>query len=142
MVFTIAEELRLYFRKDRNLLSLLFQSAAQIISAWLTGRNKSRQFKTGMVCGLHTFGRDLKWNPPIHMIVAEGALDLEGKWKTIHFFPYTMLRKRWMTTLLSTMKEALEPELFDLNEFNRLVNIMKTIKLNMLQNTPSTSSKN
>lgn len=121
VVFTIAEELRIYFRKDRRLLSLLFQSAAQTFSAWLTNMNKSRKFKTGMVCGLHTFGRDLKWNPHIHMLVAEGALAIDGKWRNINFFPYTMLRKRWMTTLLSKMKHALDPELFDLHEFNRLV---------------------
>ena len=130
IVFTIAEELRIYFRKDRRLLSLLFKSAAQTISAWIINMNKSRQFKTGMVCGLHTFGRDLKWNPHIHMIVAEGALDLDGKWKNIKFFPYTMLRKRWMTTLLSRMKEALDPDLFDLKEFNHLVNKLYSDKSN------------
>lgn len=64
------------------------------------------------------------------MIVAEGALELDGKWKNIHFFPYTMLRKRWRTTLLSTMKVALNPELFDLNEFNRLVNKLYSDKSN------------
>lgn len=64
------------------------------------------------------------------MIVAEGALDLDGKWKNIKFFPYTMLRKRWMTTLLSRMKGALDPDLFDLEEFNHLVNKLYSDKSN------------
>lgn len=130
IVFTIAEELRIYFRKDRTLLNILFQSAAQTISDWLINMNKSRQFKAGMVCGLHTFGRDLKWNPHIHMIITEGALDCNDQWKSINFFPYTMLRKRWMTTLLFNIKKNLNPDIFDLNEFKQLVNKLYSDKSN------------
>ena len=75
-----------------------------------------------MVCALHTFGRDLKWNPHIHMIVTEGALDCNGIWKHIAFFPYIMLRKRWMTSLLSNMKHSLDPDIFDIHDFKALVN--------------------
>ena len=112
IVFTIAEELRWYFKKDRRLLDVLFQSAAQTISDWLYEQNHSRNFKAGMICGLHTFGRDLKWNPHIHMIITEGALDCNEKWKNIRFFPYTMLRSRFMTTLLFNMKSALVSRVF------------------------------
>nr|WP_243155616.1 transposase [Dorea formicigenerans] len=28
---------------------------------------------------LHTFGRDLKWNPHIHCLISEGGLVLEYK---------------------------------------------------------------
>ena len=122
IVFTIAEELRIYFRRDRRLLDILFKSAAQTISDWLYEMNHSRNFTSGMVCALHTFGRDLKWNPHIHMIVTEGALDCNGIWKHIAFFPYIMLRKRWMTTLLSNMKHSLDPDIFDIHDFKALVN--------------------
>lgn len=90
--------------KYRRLLSLLFKFAAQTISAWLYEMNRSLNYTTGIVCALHTFDHDLKWNPHIHMIIAEGVLDCSGKWKNINYFPYTMLRKRRMTTLLSNLK--------------------------------------
>lgn len=122
IVFTIAEDLRFYFRRDRRLLDILFKSAAQTISDWLYEMNHSRNFTSGMVCTLHTFGRDLKWNPHIHMIVTEGALDCNGIWKHIAFFPYIMLRKRWMTSLLSNMKHSLDPDIFDIHDFKALVN--------------------
>ena len=122
IVFTIAEELRIYFRRDCRLLDILFKSAAQTISDWLYEMNHSRNFTSGMVCALHTFGRDLKWNPHIHMIVTEGALDCNGIWKHIAFFPYIMLRKRWMTSLLSNMKHSLDPDIFDIHDFKALVN--------------------
>ena len=130
VVFTIAEDLRIYFRKDRRLLNVLFRSAAQTISDWLYEQNHSRLFKAGMICGLHTFGRDLKWNPHIHMIVTEGAIDRAGKWKNIHYFPYTMLRKRWMTTLLSNLRSALDPDIFNVDRFKRLVNRLYADKSN------------
>ncbi len=40
VVFTIAEELRPYFRKYRNLLHVLFRSAAQVIQDWALAQNK------------------------------------------------------------------------------------------------------
>lgn len=121
VVFTIAEELRPYFRKDRSLLHVLFRSAAQVFSDWLYDQNHKEHFTAGMVVALHTFGRDLKWNPHIHMLITEGACGKFTPWKKFKHFPFTMLRKKWMTTLLSNMKEALSPDLFSLSQFNDLV---------------------
>lgn len=44
---------------------------------------------------MHTFGRDLKWNPHIHMLLTEGALVTKTVWKKISHFSFNMLRKRW-----------------------------------------------
>ena len=124
VVFTIAEELRSYFRKDRSLLHVLFRSSAQVISDWLYSLNHKENFTAGMVVALHTFGRDLKWNPHIHMLLTEGAAGNFTVWRHIRHFPYIMLRKRWMTTLLYNMKAALNPDLFDIAQFNSLVSFL------------------
>lgn len=122
VVFTIAEELRPYFRADRALLNVLFRSAAQVIHDWAYTLNKSEQFQFGMVCVLHTFGRDLKWNPHIHMLLTEGACGKKTEWKTFSHFPYVMLRKRWMTTLLANLKDDLDSSKFSDIKFTNLVN--------------------
>lgn len=80
-VFTIAEELRNFFLHNRDLLHILFRSAAQVMLHYFEKMNKKSHFTPGIVCGLHTFGRDLKWNPHIHMLITEGGLDKDGKWK-------------------------------------------------------------
>lgn len=121
VVFTIAEELRSYFKKDRNLLHILFQSAAQVFSDWFYRLNHKENFTPGMVVTLHTFGRDLKWNPHIHMLITEGAAGKITEWKHFKHFPFVMLRKKWMTMLLSNMKAALNPKLFSIPKFNALV---------------------
>ncbi|WP_415270816.1 IS91 family transposase [Hominibacterium faecale] len=121
VVFTIAEELRPYFRKDRRLLHVLFRSAAQVFSDWFYSQNHKEDFRPGMVTALHTFGRDLKWNPHIHMLITEGAAGKITEWKKFRHFPYTMLRKKWMTALLANMKASLDPGVFSLPQFNALV---------------------
>lgn len=73
IVFTIPEELRIFFRRDRNLLHLLFQASADTILSWFYNQNKSENFKPGFVSTMNTFGRDLKWNPHIHMLLTEGT---------------------------------------------------------------------
>ena len=106
LVFTIAEELRTFFYRDRKLLNILFQSSADTISAWLADRNKSQQLACGMISTLHTFGRDLKWNPHIHMLVSLCASGIGVPFKKFNFIPFEMLRKRFMTTLLFNLKNA------------------------------------
>ena len=122
VVFTIAEELRNFFLHNRDLFHILFRSAAQVMLHYFEKMNKKRHFTPGIVCGLHTFGRDLKWNPHIHMLITEGGLDKDGKWKKCEYFHYEYLRKSWMTVLLRNMRKAL-PE-SQLDEFNRIVSTL------------------
>lgn len=107
IVFTIPFELRNIFRQDRTLLHLLFQASSQTILDWFYSLNHSENFKPGIISSIHTFGRDLKWNPHIHMLVTEGASGNFTVWKSITFFPYVMLRKKWQTTLLFLLEKHL-----------------------------------
>lgn len=103
MVFTIPEELRIYFRKKRELLSLLPQCAAEVLKSWWYEQNKSENYTPGIVGVIHTFGRDLKWNPHVHMLVTEGAAGNKTVWKKFDYIPYNMLRKRWQKLLLDEL---------------------------------------
>jgi len=112
IVFTIPQELRFLFRKDRSLLDILFKASAQVITDWLYEQNHKESFTPGIVSCIHTFGRDLKWNPHIHMIVTEGASGNTVIWRHIKFFPYKMLRKRWQTTLLCHLEQQFGKDYF------------------------------
>ena len=112
IVFTIPQELRVFFHADRSLLHLLFQSSSETIFAWFYSQNKSQNFTPGFVSVLHTFGRDLKWNPHIHMLIAEGASGNFTVWKPFKYFPFAMLRKRWQTTLLFLLEQKLGKDAF------------------------------
>ena len=55
---------------------------------------------------LHTFGRDLKWNPHIHCLISEGGLSDDGLWRNVHHFTY-FLRSAFRTALLNEMHQRL-----------------------------------
>ena len=108
-VFTIPEELRSYFLKDRSLLNCLFQAVRDVVLRMFAKMNKSENFTPGFICVLHTFGRDLKWNPHIHALISEGATGNITPWRTVKHFDYTFLRNAFRKVLLDLLTEKLGP---------------------------------
>lgn len=100
IVFTIPEELRKFFGVDRQRLKILPKCAAETVMSWMRDLNKSEEFTPGIVTVIHTFGRDLKWNPHVHMMVTEGGTGNKTEWKHIKHINYKALRKRWQKLLL------------------------------------------
>lgn len=105
MVFTIPEELREYFQRDRKLLEILPRCATNVLKAWFLKINKKEQFVPGIVTVIHTFGRDLKWNPHVHVLVTEGASGKKTPWRKINFIPYERMRKSWQKLLLEAIEQ-------------------------------------
>lgn len=52
----------------------------------------------------HTFGRDIKWNPHIHILIAEMKLS-NNKIQDWSYFNYNALSKRFMKILLDLLYE-------------------------------------
>lgn len=107
IVFTIPEDMREIFLRDRKLLEVLPKSAAQVIKSWCEDWNKKEKYMPGIVAVIHTFGRDLKWNPHVHVVMSLGAMGKSGKWRNIDYMPYKMLRHRWETVLLKNLEEKI-----------------------------------
>ena len=106
-VFTIDKSLREFFLKDRSLLDCLFHSANSVITRMFYKMNKSKNFTPGFIMGLHTFGRDLKWNPHIHCLISEGGYSDDGFWRNVKHFDYTFLRNAFRTALLNEMESKI-----------------------------------
>ena len=108
-VFTIDSQLRSFFLKDRTLLNLLFDAVRSTFLRLFHNMNKSESFTPGFICVLHTFGRDLKWNPHIHCLISEGGLGNSGSWRKVSHFNYKFLRNAFRTVLLKLMLDKLGP---------------------------------
>ena len=106
-VFTIDENLREFFLKDRSLLDCLFHSVNSVITRMFFKMNKSKNFTPGFIMVLHTFGRDLKWNPHIHCLISEGGYSNDGFWRNVKHFDYTFLRNAFRTALLNEMESKI-----------------------------------
>ena len=106
-VFTIDENLRVFFLKDRSLLDCLFHSVNSVITRMFFKMNKSKNFTPGFIMVLHTFGRDLKWNPHIHCLISEGGYSDDGFWRNVKHFDYTFLRNAFRTALPNEMESKI-----------------------------------
>ena len=104
ILFTIPEELRAFFCYDRTLLSKLAKAVNEVMKYQFHNMHKkiARKFKVpksspnyftnsdivhyGLITVIHTFGRDLKWNPHIHALVSLGGFTKNFTFKKLDYF--------------------------------------------------------
>ena len=127
-VFTIPAELRVYFLEDRTLLDCLFHSVRDVVLRMFSKMNKTENFTPGLICVLHTFGRDLKWNPHIHALISEGGAGNITPWRPVKHFDYNFLRNAFRKVLLEQLTSRIGPsfrkvknEMYTRHEDNKTV---------------------
>ena len=120
IVFTMSDKLWPYFQKYRFLLDGLFDAASQSVLSWFHELNKSQDFKPGIMCTLHTFGRDLKWNPHIHMLCTEGGAGNIEVFRIIKHINFKALRYRWQKLILDYLNKHLPS--YELPKFKKIKN--------------------
>ena len=68
----------------------------------------NKLFKLGFYSFLHTFGRDMKWNPHIHVLIAEKIFNEKtGASKNLNYFDYNALSRRFQKVLFDLMKDVI-----------------------------------
>ena len=120
IVFTFAKELWTYFFYPfEDMINLLFEAVNMTIYSILNDTYKSKKNKRkkkytaktkytpGFFAFLHTFGRDLKWHPHIHVLIAEIKLGGDMVYKDWTYFNYDALSKRFQKILLDLMGKKL-----------------------------------
>lgn len=105
VVFTVPEELREIILLNRKLLlNALFKLSSSTIISWVESK---KYYLPGIAMILHTFGRDLKFNPHIHMLVSCGGLSLNyDKWIDSFFIPEKALKTIWRHNVISFIKRS------------------------------------
>ena len=120
VVFTIPDELRVYFRQDRKRFNYLFKAASITINYWIKEKYKKKNIIPAYISILHTFGRSLIFNPHIHMILMDGGISNKCKeFIKVDFFSYPSFRKRFMKVLLDMLEEDIGKD-----EFRKVKNEM------------------
>lgn len=105
-VFTIPFQLRDYFRLYRKpLLNALFRSVDEAFNALLERHApiayKKEKRRLGHIDFLHTFGRDMKWHPHIHVLIAEKYWNNKGELKKYDYFSFDFLRIAFRNALFN-----------------------------------------
>lgn len=110
IVFTIHNSLWPFFSKDKKRLSILYQASAETMTRIMTYYNKDKAWKKltpGIVTVIHSYGKDLKQNPHVNMIVTEGGIDENGNWVSSNFWPFDKLRKTWKIQVIDRLRKVL-----------------------------------
>lgn len=88
----------------------MLNTAAKVMKEIVGNYNKkNKKADPGMVMVLHPFGRDLKTNMHVHMLMTEGGLTKDGEWVDMPYIDYKIIRKKWQYWILTELKKA-EPE--------------------------------
>ena len=113
VTLTIPEELRDFFRLHREALDDLFSAVADTIYYAARKVSPAENYEPGFITVLHTFGRDLKWNPHCHVLLCSMIF---GNTKSATFFlPYPLLRKSFQRCLLDRLKKRYGPVFSELS---------------------------
>lgn len=127
ITWTISKKLRIFFAYYRGLYDELFKSVNDVLTYLIQNKSKKNRDlgkRLGFVSILHTFGRDMKFNPHIHTLIAECTLDKNGKREKYEYFNYASLRKSFMSQLTKRMYHYLKKHApsYVLNEFSKVRN--------------------
>ncbi len=108
------------------------QTSKEVIGLW--GLEKGI-VKHGMICIIHSFGYDIKWNVHVHLIVTEGGLTSRGSWKSWPwnrkkynqpYISFSFLQSKWRELFTKALLKALD-ECWDDNE-KLITYIFNTVK--------------
>lgn len=100
ITFTVPADLWEEFERESGWRGVLFQAANATL-------RKVMGVEAGMVVVLHPYGKDLKVNYHVHVLVTEGGLDEEGGWQERSYISYGALRKVWQYEVLTRLREVM-----------------------------------
>jgi len=100
ITFTVAEELWGVFEGQAEWRRVLFEAANATL-------RKVMEVEPGLVVVLHPYGKDLKVNYHVHVLVTEGGLDEAGRWQERSYINYEALRKVWQYEVLTRLRAVM-----------------------------------
>ena len=108
IILTVSDRLWPYFEGNSVLQKLMLDTAAKVMKDIVRNFNKTNQkAEPGIIMVLHPFGRDLKTNMHVHMLMTEGGLTSGGQWVEMPYIDYRIIRKKWQYEILTALKKAL-----------------------------------
>ena len=77
-----------------------------------------KKVKVGVIVVLHSFGKDMKKQPHLHLIITEGVFDASGKFTRCNYIPANSFRKMWQYRVLKLfqangLSSKIASEMFD-----------------------------
>lgn len=110
VVFTLPQELRLLFHRNRRVMFEMLFAAASKTLLTLAADPRHLGAQLGLTAVLHTWTRDLSFHPHLHAIVTGGGQAPDGSWRSIKnrqfLFPIKVVSRLFRGKFLASLKHA------------------------------------
>ncbi len=104
-VFSIPSQLWPYLKQDRSLWKVYMDSSVETIDDYFPKIMHNPKIRVGVIVVFHPFGKDMKFQPHLHLIITEGGF-LKGKFISKKFVPARKLAKSWQYHVSKNLQEA------------------------------------
>jgi len=107
IILTITDRLWIYFEGNSRMQKLMLDTAGEVMKEIVRKfNNRKKKAEPGIIMVLHPFGRDLKTNMHVHMLMTEGGLTSSGEWVEMPYIDYKIIRKKWQYAILTALRKA------------------------------------
>lgn len=94
LVISIAKELWPYLENNWSMLKVYQDSAIDTLNDYLP-KIVGQEINVGVICILHTYGKDMKFQPHLHLIITEGGFNLKKEFVQKIFIKAEGFAKCW-----------------------------------------------
>lgn len=106
LVLSIASELWPYLKEDRRLWKAYMDSAIDTLNDYLPKIMHQEKIKVGAIVIFHPFGKDMKFQPHLHLIITEGGFDARQKWIRQFYLKADGLAACWKYHVCTNLHKA------------------------------------
>lgn len=105
-VLSIPPKLWPYLKEDRTLWKPYMDSAIETCNDYFPKIMHNPHIKPGAIVILHPFGKDMKFQPHLHVIVIEGGFNEKGQFVPRKFFPARKFARCWQYHVSDNLQKA------------------------------------
>lgn len=102
-VMSVPRDLWLYL-KDWNMRKVYMDAAIEAFNDFFS-KILHRDITVGVIVVLHPFGKDMKDQPHLHLLITEGGFDAKGNFIKCEFVPADGFRKKWQYEILKKLQK-------------------------------------
>jgi hypothetical protein len=95
-----------YLKQDRSLWKTYMDSAIDTCNDYFPKLMRKHKAKVGIIVIFHPFGKDMKFQPHLHLIITEGAFDRAGRFIKQEFVPARKFAKCWQYHVSTNLQRA------------------------------------
>lgn len=105
IVISVPDVLWSFLKEDRKRWKDYMDSAIELCDDYFS-KIMNGCIKVGVIVVLHPFGKDMKFQPHLHLLITEGGFDKSGQFRNMSFIPADGFRKSWQYHVLQKLQSV------------------------------------